>query len=235
MNAYLLKNNFIKTIFIGLLFLKGINGTAQEVIPAIVEESVKKIADPKDHIVVDFSFDSYRRFPDGVKTKPYSLGGNAYLMWDYPFGYGPFSVAFGAGFSTHDVHTNGRLTYNIDGTYTTFVPITTKYNTNKFSCNYIEIPLELRLRTRGEQSFKLTIGGKIGYAYNVHTKFADADGKIKVYRIKNINPWRYGVTLRIGYNKFNVQAFYALSDIFIKGRGEPGMVPYSIGVGLLLY
>ena len=199
------------------------------------EKPAKKIADPKDHIVVDFSFDSYRNWPDGISQKPYSLGGNAYLMWDYPFGYGPFSVAIGAGFSTHDVHTNGAITYTIDGKYTTFEPLTVKYSTNKFSMNYMEIPVELRIRTRGEKSFKMIVGGKIGYAYNVHTKYADEDGKIKVYRIKNIDPIRYGVTFRVGYNKFNLQGFYALSEIFKKGRGEPGMIPFSFGVGMLLY
>lgn len=202
---------------------------------SLVETKTKKIADPKDHIVADFSFDSFRNWPDGITQKPYSLGGNAYLMWDYPFGYGPFSIGIGAGFSTHDVHTNGQITYSIDGSYTSFEPITVKYSTNKFSMNYMEVPIELRLRTRGEKSFKMTIGGKIGYAYNVHTKYADPDGKIKVYRIKNIEPLRYGVTFRIGYNRFCLQGFYALSEIFKKGRGEPGMIPFSFGVGMYFY
>lgn len=227
------KVNFQTVLFMFFLFLGSIAFAQTK--DSIVEKAPKKIADPKDHIVVDFSFDSYRNWPDGITQKPYSLGGNAYLMWDYPFGYGPFSVAVGAGFSTHDVHTNGQITYSIDGKYTTFVPLTVKYSTNKFSMNYIEIPVELRLRTRGEKSFKMTIGGKVGYAYNVHTKYADEDGKVKVYRIKNIDPLRYGVTLRIGYNKFNLQGFYALSEIFKKGRGEPGMVPFSFGIGMLLY
>lgn len=231
---FFLKNTIIQKLFILSIFIQGTFTFAQTVNPP-AEETTKKIADPKDHIVVDFSFDSYRNFPNGISQKPYSLGGNAYLMWDYPFGYGPFSFAVGAGFSTHDVHTNGKITYSIDGKYTSFVPITTKYKTNKFSCNYMEVPIELRIRTRGEKSFKLAIGGKIGYAYNVHTKYEDVDGKIKVYKIKNIDPLRYGVTFRIGYNKFNIQAFYALSELFKKGNGEPKMTPYSIGVGLLLY
>lgn len=216
-----------------LLFLPGVEAVGQE--PIVSAEEPRKIADPKDHIVVDFSYDGYLNLPDGISQKPYSLGGNAFLMWDYPFGYGPFSLAIGAGFSTHDVHTNGQITYSIDGKYTSFVPITIKYRTNKFSMNYIEVPVELRLRTRGEKSFKMTIGGKIGYAYNVHTKYEDSDGKIKVYKIKNINPLRYGVTFRIGYNKWNLQGFYALSELFKEGRGEPKMIPYSLGIGLLLY
>lgn len=224
--------NFIQKYFFGISFIlssQALVGQTDD------EKPPKKIADPKDHIVIDFSYDGYTHLPDGIKSKPYSLGGNAYLMWDYPVGYGPFSIAIGAGFSTHDVHTNGRLTYSIDGKYTSFVPITTKYSTNKFSCNYIDIPLELRIRVRGNHKFKFAVGGKIGYAYNIHTKFADVDGKIKVYRIRNVDPLRYGVTLRIGYDRFNIQGFYALSELFVKGHGEAKMVPYSIGIGMLFY
>ncbi|MCE3278986.1 MAG: hypothetical protein K0S44_1177 [Bacteroidetes bacterium] len=195
----------------------------------------KKILDPKDRILVDFNYDSFTHFPAKIAQKAYSLGGNVYFMWDYPFGYGPFSIAFGAGFSTHDVHTNGKIVYSLDGKYTSFEPIYNTYNTNKLSLNYFEIPVELRIRTRGNHNFKLCIGGKGGYAFNVHTKYEDAEGKIKVYKIKNINLWRYGATFRIGYDRYNIQVFYALSELFVKGKGEPGMVPFSAGIGLLLY
>ena len=119
------KANFQVVFFILFLFLGSVSLAQTK--DSIVEKAPKKIADPKDHIVVDFSFDSYRNWPDGITQKPYSLGGNAYLMWDYPFGYGPFSVAIGAGFSTHDVHTNGQITYTIDGKYTTFEPLTVHF------------------------------------------------------------------------------------------------------------
>jgi hypothetical protein len=220
------------------LLLTGLNGGAQVQTfgkKSTEEKAPKKIADPKDHIVVDFSYDSYLHLPAGIKQKPYSLGGNAYLMWDYPLGYTPLSFAIGGGFSTHDVHTNGKLVYSIDGKYTSFVPITIKYRTNKFSCNYFEMPVELRLRQKGNKGFKFAVGGKIGYAYNIHVKYEDADGKMKVYRIKNVDPLRYGVTLRIGYDKWNLQGFYAFSELFRKGRGEPGMSQFSVGIGLLLY
>lgn len=196
----------------------------------------KKIADPKDRIVVDFSYDGFTKLPDGIKSKPYSLGGNVYFMFDYPVGKGsPFSLAFGAGFSTHDVHTNGKIVYSLDGKYTSFEPIHQKYNTNKLSCNYFEIPLEVRIRTKGNHKFKLTIGGKAGYAFNVHTKYEDHEGKIKVYKIKNIDLFRYGATFRIGYDRYILQGFYSFSELFYKGRGEAGMKPFSVGIGLLLY
>jgi hypothetical protein len=199
------------------------------------EKQPRKILDPKDRIVVDFSYDGFTHLPAGIAQKAYSLGGNAFFMFDYPVGYGPFSLAIGAGFSTHDVHTNGKIVYSTDGKYTSFEPIYTKFNTNKLSLNYFEIPAELRMRTRNNHNFKLYIGFKGGYLYNVHTKYEDAEGKIKVYKIKNVNPFRYGATFRIGYDRYNIQAFYALSELFLKGRGEANMVPFSVGIGLLLY
>jgi hypothetical protein len=225
--------------YIGIVFflLLSLSIAAQKdsLIKDIIEEPVKKILDPKDRIVVDFNYDGFTHLPSGIAQKAYSLGGNVFLMWDYPVGYGPFSLAIGAGFSTHDVHTNGKLVYTANGKYTYFEQITTKFNTNKLSLNYFEIPAEIRMRARGNHNFKLTLGVKGGYAYNIHTKYEDKEGKIKVYKIKNINPWRYGVTLRVGYDRYNIQAFYALSELFVKGRGEPGMVPFSVGIGLLLY
>jgi len=199
------------------------------------EAPQKKIAERKDRIGFDVNYDAWLNAPKGIKQKIQSPGVNFYLMWDYPFGYGPMSVAFGLGLSSHNVHSNGQITYTIDGKYTSMEPIITPYKKNKLSCNYIEIPIELRIRTKGESSFKLAIGAKIGYAYNIHTKVIDNDGKRKIYDIKNIEPLRYGPVFRIGYNKFNVNAFYSLSPLFKKGKGEPYIVQYSVGLGILLY
>lgn len=199
------------------------------------EAPPKKIREPKDRIVVDFSYDGFTHLPKGIAQKAYSFGGNIFLMYDYPVGYGPLSLAFGGGFSTHDVHTNGKIVYSIDGRYTSFEPLTQKYNTNKLSLNYFEIPLELRIRFRNNHNFKLTIGGKVGYAFNTHTKYEDHEGKIKVYKIRNIDPLRYGATFRIGYDRYVFQCFYAFSELFYKGKGEKGMLPFSAGIGLLLY
>ncbi|HEX8515319.1 MAG TPA: porin family protein [Bacteroidia bacterium] len=218
-----------------IFFFIAAGSLAAQTDTVVKDKPIRKILDPKDRIVVDFNYDGFTHYPSGIAPKAYSLGGNVYFMFDYPVGYGPLSLAFGAGFSTHDVHTNGKVVYSLDGKYTSFEPIYTKYNTNKLSLNYFEIPLELRVRTRGNHKFKTSLGFKAGYLYNVHTKYEDAEGKIKVYKIKNINPFRYGATFRIGYDRYNIQAFYALSELFLKGRGEPGMVPFSIGVGLLLY
>lgn len=199
------------------------------------EQETKKIAERKDRIGFDINYDAWLNTPKDIKQKIVSPGVNFYLMWDYPFGYGPMSVAFGLGVSSHNVHSNAQITYSIDGKYTSLDPMVFSYKKNKLSCNYIEVPVELRIRTKGENSFKLAIGGKIGYGYNIHTKIIDNDGKRKIYDIKNIDPLRYGPIFRIGYNYININAFYSLSTLFKKGRGEPDIIPYSVGIGILFY
>lgn len=220
-----------KKIFFLLFFFIGFVAISQ----TTEEEAPKKIKERKDRIVADFSYDGWLNMPKGIKQKPFSLGGNAYFMWDYPVGYGPFSLTFGVGMSTHNVHSNGRITYSIDGKYTTIEPITTNYRRNKLSCTYIEVPFGLRLRTGDGHKFKMSIGGKVGYLVDAHTKVIDDDGKRKIYWIKNLNPIRYGVTFRIGYDKITLQGFYSLSELFNKNRGEPNMIPFSCGIGILLY
>jgi len=226
----------MKKIFFACFYVLGfVFPSTNSVAQTTEEKQPKKIKEPKDRIVVDLNYDGWLNIPQGIAQKAFSIGGNAYFIWDYPVGYGPFSIAFGGGISTHNVHSNGRVTYSVDGNYTSLTPLTTPYKKNKLSCNYFEVPLELRMRTGNGHKFKMAFGGKIGYLYNIHTKEVDDDGKRKVYWIKNVNPWRYGVTFRIGYDKINLQGFYSLSELFLKGKGEPNVIPYSLGIGLLLY
>jgi hypothetical protein len=227
---------FKKLLFSILLFYTiGTFGQTRDSVAVAGEDQPKKIASPKDHIVFDVNYDAWLNSPPNIKQEPKSPGVNFYLMWDYPVGYGPFSIAVGAGLSSYNVHSNAQIVYSINGSYTNLIPLTTTYKVNKISFNYFEIPVELRMRTRGEKSFKMAVGAKIGYAYNIHTKRNDADGKIKNYSIKNTDPLRYGITFRIGYNRINLEGFYALSELFKKGKGEPKMIPYSVGLGILLY
>jgi hypothetical protein len=111
--------------------------------------------------------------------------------------------------------------------------LSTDYRINKLSLNYITIPAELRIRSANKPTFRLSVGGRAGYLMNGHTKYIDDDTKIKVYRIKNIDPLIYGVTARIGIGRVQIAGFYGLSEIFKKGKGEAGLAPWSVGFNFL--
>ena len=60
-------------------------------------------------------------------------------------------------------------------------------------------------------------------------KIYDANMKVKIFDIYGVNPWRYGITLRMGWEQIHLTAFYSLTEFFEKGKGTPGIFPFSLG------
>lgn len=92
--------------------------------------------------------------------------------------------------------------------------------------NYVEVPLEIRYSTKPEdpaRSFKVSVGGRIGYLYDSFTKIKyKEDGEVKKLKNKedfNLNKIRYGLTGRIGLGNFSLFCYYNLSPLFEDGKG----------------
>ena len=117
------------------------------------------------------------------------------------------------------------------------------YKTNKLNLTYLDLPIELKFKTRDahNRQLKFSFGFKIGYELSDHTKYVgdDVDEKttdqvtIKKGNIKNINNWNYGVTARVGKGVFNLMAYYSLSKIF--NNDGPQMYPISVGISITPY
>ncbi len=182
---------------------------------------------------VDILFDRWLEEPSNISLEPYSMGINVYRMIDIPF-TNHFGISIGLGFSSQNFHHNGQfITYlKTDGTeFTTIEPLPSGYDyrRNKLSLNYFDLPFELRFRSKDKPRFNVYPGVKIGYLFNAHTKTIDNSGKYKNYNIPNLDPIRYGVSLRMGWGRnLHIYTYYQLSSIFKKNRGEM-INPFSIG------
>ena len=200
-----------------------------------------------DRIVLDINFNNWVQSPPGIGQRAYSVGISAYWFKDMPFGEkSNVSFAYGLGIDNHSVYSNGKFetTEDADGnSYTDLVPFTLKpgYTVNKVSFSYLEVPLQLRLRTMNKSreermgfNFKLYLGFKGGIMLGNHTKYRDNDSKIKIYRLKNTLPYRYGPTVTIGFNKIAFNAFYSLTPLFKAGKGVE-LVPFSIGISWMRF
>lgn len=207
----------------------------------------------QDRFVVMFTNDTWLDLPEGVELRPYSPGLSAYILTDYDLSKSAFSFAWGYGFSSHNVHSNGEFVTDTVGieafsNFETFDP-GYSFQKNKLSCNYLEIPIELRIRTgkRKERDtwefqadpesvgpqFNMAIGARIGYAINVHTKTIDEHGKRKFYGVEQFQPLRYGLTARVGFGSLAVCGFYSLTPIIQEGKGTE-LVPVSVGIAWLI-
>ena len=182
---------------------------------------------------IDLLFDRWLEEPAGISLEPYSFGVNIYRMIDIPF-TNRFGISFGLGLSSQNFHHNGQFVTNLetDGTeFTTLEPLPSGYDyrRNKLSLNYVDLPFELRFRSKDKPRFNFYPGVKIGYLFNAHTKTIDNTGKYKNYNVPNLETLRYGISLRMGWGKsLHIYTYYQLTSIFKKDRGET-INPFSIG------
>ena len=92
--------------------------------------------------------------------------------------------------------------------------------------NYIDVPLEFRYNTNPDdpaRSFKISVGGRIGYMYDAFTKIKYEEyGDVKKLKSKedfNLNRIRYGLSARIGIGNFSLFWYYNLTPLFKDGKG----------------
>lgn len=223
----------MKLRFIGLLlclFAFAMLGSAQSTDDTPRQKVPWRPPTGQDRFIVEFHNDGFLDLAPGMETRAYSPGINAYILYDYPFTEKSiFSFAWGYGFSSFNVHHNGEFLED-SLKMTNFVPFPDDYDysKNKVSNNFLEIPIELRIRTRGLRQFKMALGAKAGYVVNVHTKIIDDGGKRKAYQIPNLLKYRYGLTAKIGVGRFMLHGFYSLTPFLEEGTG-PELIPFTVG------
>jgi len=208
----------------------------------------------EEKLMLNFYTDLWQNVDSSMTVSAYSPGFDVYGMYNIPFGKSKFAFGFGLGFGTHNIRSNAMpanefrhdsVLGNVETGNTIFERIPDyvnnkeiKYDINKLTLTYFDIPLELRYKTKNKKddAIKFAIGFKVGYLLSSHTKYkgndlsgGDFDVKYKTYKIKNIEPLRYGATARFGYGIWNVFGYYSLSKIFKVDKG-PEMYPISAGI-----
>lgn len=204
------------------------------------EFNLKKYkGEPGDRLIIEINRTIWLGAPSEIKTNWRSLGLNFAFMFDKPIGSSSFSFGYGVGIFSHNYHSNADFIYKLDSTNknvtTVLKPKTNDYKTNSYNEKILEIPLELRFRSKTDRKFKMELGLKGGYVINDFRKIVDGDGKLRVYNTKNINHFRYGVNFRIGFEQICFTACYYVSEVFQKDRGVNGINLFSFGIAIIPY
>ena len=109
------------------------------------------------------------------------------------------------------------------------------FKKSKLVSSYLTAPLMLEVFTsRTEKNaFHIGAGGIFGFRIGSHTKqkieIDGKDSKIKDHDDFNLNPFRYGFRVAIGYGKFNLYADYYASTMFKNNKG-PVLYPVNAGI-----
>lgn len=229
-----------KYIYIFLLLVfSGLSSFSQE--RDTIE--AKKYFD-RDQFVYEINYDYWLEIPDDIKLKVLPISSNFYLMFPLIGQHTHISFASGIGIGASNIKTNAYPTDTNDVSFYTLIPDSIDYKNNKLTMTYLDIPLELRFMTNPNKrgrSFKLGVGFKAGLLIGNHTKYhgEDLNGsgeivKYKTYHIKNLTPYRYGITAKIGFGKFLINGYYSLTGLFENNKGQD-ITPVSIGLTIIPY
>lgn len=179
---------------------------------------------------------------NGLQTKWWSRGISIYFSWDFRIKKSRVSFAPGIGYSCSNIYSRHGLWE--DSTGTSFRKLTDinpaipegDYKVNKLTLQYVDIPLELRIRTNPDKfnnCWKFVVGFKAGIRVDAHTKEKTKIGNVvKVdveRRFPDFSLLRMGPTIRVGYSVFNVFAYYGVLDVFKKNKG-PKANEFTVGI-----
>ncbi len=169
------------------------------------------------------------------------------VSYSYELPVGKFGLFFvpgiGIGMDRYKFDADFTLSQNANGDVS-FTDIT-ELNPKKshLITNYVDIPLEFRFYTNPDdrkRSFNISFGGKFGFLFESQTKLKYDDGsetvKVKNKKSYGLNPFRYGLTGRIGYGGFNVFGYFSLSELFEDGpNGTVDTSNFTIGLSVNLF
>lgn len=171
----------------------------------------------EDQFYAGVTYNLLSNKPTKISQSGFSLGFHLGFIKDMPINKRRnLAIGIGLGYSTNSFNQN-LLIDNQSG-YTNYSALAeSNYSKNKFSQHIIEIPFEFRWRTStaSEYSFwRIYTGFKAGYMMSHSAKYNGDLGSIKLQNIEGFNKFQYGLTLSVGYNTWNLYAYYALNSVF---------------------
>ncbi len=198
---------------------------------------------PSERFLLELFTDIWQDEPENMDMNTINRGVGIYFLQDFVLGTSNFSFATGLGFASHNLYSDHYYLFDPETETYNFEAIQADYDKNKLSLNYIDVPVEIRFRTRTlPHTFRLHAGIKGGYMIQAHTKYEGGDEifqhgndiKFKEHNLDQIERFRFGITGRIGYGRVTLNAFMPLTDVFYDNNAED-MRPISVGLTFILF
>jgi hypothetical protein len=210
----------------------------------------------RDRIIMDFNADLWSNQPTGVEMKSLSRTFNITMFRDIRLDRN-FAIGIGLGFSGSNVYTNSIFedsnnsspwALSTQGSGYNFKQIASNFELkgNKLYLGYFNLPVEVRYRNLNTPHlFRVSLGAKVGYLSTASTKVAvenqggvfgagsQTDFKYKELGVKNINKVQFGLSARVGYGRFGVNAYLPLTPVF-KENQSTDMNFFSIGISMFM-
>jgi len=223
-----MESQAMKKIILSLLCILPVLAFSQEKNKILSETTVRRVS-----VGAEIYQDFWLKWPQGMNVRAINLGAGGFVMYNVPFGESPVSFSIGVGIGCHNLYSNTTIN-NIHADTITFTPIpdSIDYKKSKLGLTYLDFPLELRVVTKDKIRF--SVGVKLGYLLDAKTKYKgdNAEGfesTVKYRKVEHVDKFRFGPTIRFGYDWVQVVGYYSVTQVFEKGLG-PEVSPFSVGI-----
>lgn len=223
------------------LILFSLSGNAQQ--ENIFEEEVIDSLYREDQFYLGFTYNILTDMPE-VSQSGFSGGLHLGFIRDFPINERRnLALGVGVGWS---INTYGQTLFigqDPDSGERVFQVIDNNmvdYDTNRFTTQVVEVPLQFRWRTSTAESYKfwrIYSGLRLGYAYHFRSNFQQPDNSVRLANISEFDKFRLGATFTFGYNTFNFHFYYSLNPFFSEeAQLNNGPIELStFQIGLMFY
>lgn len=195
----------------------------------------------EDQFYVGLTYNLLRNRPATISQNNLSYGLFMGLIKDIPVN-GPrtWALGIGLGYGVNSYYSNLRALESSGGFTYVNADALEGYRRNKLETHLVEMPIEIRWRSSNATDYKFwrIYGGvKAGYIVGTRSKYIGDTTKDSFYNPDSEN-LQYGLTLSVGYNTFNLHAYYGLNSLFQEGVTGPQGQPLemaAVRVGLIFY
>lgn len=188
----------------------------------------------EDQIYVNLTYDKLVQLPEPISQTGFSYGLGFGFIKDLPvnerrnFGFGA-----GLGYAVNIYYFNVTET-----TASLTEEASTELKSNRIATHFIELPLELRLRTSTSQKYKFLRfypGFKFGYIFATRSNLKQRED-FEVEDVVEINELNYGFTFSAGYNKWNLHLYYGMNELFSEAKNNDYNISiHELRIGLIFY
>ncbi|MDT0648560.1 porin family protein [Autumnicola edwardsiae] len=207
-----------------------------DTIPTVIDSLYRE-----DQFYVGLSFNLLTNTSSSVSQSGFSGGVHLGVMRDFPINNRRnIAVAVGLGWSLNSYGQNLFIGETEDGeSVFRSLDDNISYDTNRFSTQLVEAPIEFRWRTSTATSYKfwrIYTGLKLGYVYYLKSNFVQDANQVVQTDVPEFDRFRLGATFTFGYNTFNFHFYYSLNSFFKDAYIQNEEVELStLKMGLMFY
>ena len=194
----------------------------------------------EDQFYVNFTYNQLQNIVGLSQTK-FSPGFCFGILRDMPINKSrTFAIATGLGYSFNIFDNNLQIINGENSAPNSYNFLTTaNFNKNQLTLHYLDVPIEIRWRTSSpsdHQFWRIYTGLKLSYLVSDSYKFENGDQNNSIQSNPDLNKLVYGTYLTIGWNTWNLYAYYGLNSIFKSGEINSQKInTSSFNIGLQFY